>query len=122
MKTSIKIELANHILDRINDGIIDDTNGDEWHFYCFNEDYYLIGYYQCSEWLKNHELDSFEAVSIVQEYETENFGYITKKYDNSETVVNMLAYIFCEELLSEIDASDIEELREGCEIIINQEN
>jgi len=59
MKNSIELELAAHILDRINDGIIDDTNQDEWHYYCFNEDYYIIGYYRASAWLKRHEINAF---------------------------------------------------------------
>lgn len=113
MKNSVREELANHILDRINDGVITDDNRDDWHFHCFNEDYYLIGYYNCSEWLKTHNIDAFEAVGICQEYEKENFGEVTKTYDNSETVVNMLVYVWGEELLAEIDADTIEELKES---------
>lgn len=100
MKTTIKTELANHILDKINDGILTNDNHEDWHFLCFNEDYYLIGYYQCSEWLKTHEIGEFEAAGICQQYEIDNFGE-SKVYDNSESVVNMLAYIYGEELLSE---------------------
>ena len=120
MNTSVKIELAGHILDRINDGIIDNTNRDDWHFYCFNEDYYIIGYYQASEWLKRHDIDAFEAIGTCQEYELENFGEITKVYNNSEVTVNMLAYIYGEEFLSIADSDTIEELKEFCESIINQ--
>lgn len=119
MTNSIKLELAGHILDKINDGVIDDTNKDDWHFYCFNEDYYIIGYYQASEWLKRHNIDAFEAIGICNEYEKYNFGEISGKYDNSESTVNMLAYIYGEELLSEINADSIEELKEELEEIIN---
>ena len=49
MKTSVKTELAQHLIDRINDGILTNDNYDDWHFYAFNEDYYIIGYYQASE-------------------------------------------------------------------------
>lgn len=119
MKNSIKLELAGHILDNINDGVIDDTNQDDWHYYCFNEDYYIIGYYQASEWLKRHEIDAFEAISICNDYENDNFGEISGKYDNSESTVNMLAYIFGEELLNEINADNIEELKEKLEEILN---
>lgn len=111
METSIKIELAGHILDRIKDGIIDDNNRDDWHFHCFNEDYYIIGYYQASEWLKRHDVDPFEAIGICQEYERVMFGEQTKTYDNEEVTVNMLAYIYGEQLLSEIDADTIEDLQ-----------
>jgi len=40
------------------------------------------------------------------------------KYDNSETTVNMLAYIYGEELLRDIDADNIEELAEGMQSIV----
>ena len=115
MKNSIKIELASHIIDRINDGILTDDNRDEWHFYSFNEDYYIIGYYEASQWLKKHDIGEFEAAGICQEYEVENFGECTKIYDNAETTVNMLAYIYGEELLSSLDAETIEELKEALE-------
>lgn len=111
METTIKRELAHHILTRIDEGIIDNTNRDDWHYLCFNEDYYIIGYYEASQWLKTHDIGEFEAVGICQKYEKENFGE-SKIYDNSETTVNMLAYIYGEELLSEIDADTVEELEE----------
>lgn len=114
MNHSIETELKAHIIDRINDGVITDDNHDDWHFHLFNEDYYIIGYYQASQWLKRHDLGEFEAAGICQQYEKDNFGE-SKVYDNAEMTVNMLAYIYGEELLSEIDADDIEELREACE-------
>lgn len=109
MKISVKQELANHILDRINDGVIDNTNRDEWHFHCFNEDYYVIYHSVAIEWLKRHDIDSFEAIEIVQEWERDNFGE-TNTQINPEAIVNMLTYIWGEELLSEVDAETIEEL------------
>lgn len=118
MKTSVKLELAHHILERINDGVIDDANKDYWHFYCFNEDYYIIGYYQAEQWLKNHDISAFEAIGICQEYENEVFGEHQKVYDNAETTVNMLAYIYGEQILNEIDADNIEDLTEALNDIV----
>ena len=118
MKNSIKVELAAHVLDLINDGVLTNQNKEDWHFHAFNEDYYLIGYYNCSEWLKNHGLGEFEAAGICQQYEIDNFGECHKVYDNSENVVNMLVYIYGEELLWDIDAYDIDELKEELEDII----
>lgn len=112
MKNQIKEELAGHILNFINDGIIDNDNRDDWHFHLFNEDYYLIGYYNCEKWLERHNISPFEAIGICHEYEKENFGEITQKYDNSEKVVNMLVYIYGEHLLSEFEGESIEELEE----------
>lgn len=117
MKNSVRTELLNHILDRINDGVIDDSNKDEWHFYCFNEDYYIIGYYEASQWLKNHNIGEFEASGICQQYEIDNFGE-SKVYDNSESVVNMLAYIYGEEIIFSLNANTIEELEEEINVLI----
>jgi hypothetical protein len=116
MKTTIKKELAAHVLDRINDGILDNRNREEWHFYAFNEDYYIIGYYQASEWLKRHEMDTFEAIETVQEYEKKNSGKVITKI-NSEAIVNMLVYIYGEEIIG-FRADSVEELKEEMESII----
>jgi radical SAM superfamily enzyme len=111
MKNSIRVELESHILDRINEGVIDNTNRDEWHFHCFNEDYYIIYHSVAVEWLKNHNLDTFEAIDIVKEYEEGNFGSMTTDI-NPESIVNMLAYIYGEEIIYSIDADTVEELKE----------
>lgn len=111
MKNSIKKELQSHILDKINDGVLTNDNLENAQFHCFNEDYYIIGYYQSSEWLKNHNIDTFEAIEICQTYEKDNFGE-ARIYDNSEKTVNMLAYIFGEELLNSLNFDSIEELKQ----------
>lgn len=112
MKNQIKKELAGHVLAMINDGVIDNTNRDDWHHLLFNEDYYLIGYYECEKWLETHGISHFSAINTCQRYEKENFGEITQTYDNAEKVVNMLAYIYGEELLSEFEGETIEELED----------
>lgn len=119
MKASIRKELAGHVIDIINDGVIDNTNKDDWHYYCFNEDYYIIGYYECSQWLKRHGIGEFEAAGICQQYEKDNFGE-SKVYDNSESVVNMLAYIYGEELIHSVNVETVEELMDEMEAIINE--
>jgi len=98
MNYSVKEELIDYIKDLINDQVLTEENRDEWHFHAFNEDYYIIGYYQCSQWLKKHGIGEFEAAGICQEYEIDNFGE-SKVYDNSEITVNMLVYIYGEEIL-----------------------
>mgnify|MGYP003997407143 CR=1 FL=1 len=115
MNNSIKAELKAHILGMVNDEVLTDDNQEDWHFHAFNEDYYIIGYYQASEWLKEHNVDAFEAISTIVEYEKDNFGEVYTQVDNSETVVNMYVYILGEELLSEIDVDTIEELKGACE-------
>ena len=98
MNYSVKEELIDYIKDLINDQVLTEENRDDWHFHAFNEDYYIIGYYQCSQWLKKHGIGEFEAAGICQEYEIDNFGE-SKVYDNSEITVNMLVYIYGEEIL-----------------------
>jgi len=114
MKNSIRLELSNHILDLINNKVITNQNIDDAHYHAFNEDYYLIGYYQCSQWLKKHGIDTFEAIEICQSYEKDNFGE-SKIYDNSEMTVNMLAYIFGEQLLNNLTFNSVDELKESLE-------
>jgi hypothetical protein len=111
MKESIKQELNSHLLDLINDGVLTNENTDDWHFHAFNEDHYLIGYFECSEWLKGHGVGEFESVAIVKEYEEEMFGEMNTDI-NSEAIVNMLAYIYGEEILNTINAETVEELKE----------
>lgn len=99
MKQSIKRELKAHILEKIKDGVLTDENRDEWHFRAFNENYYLIGYYQCSEWLKRHGIGELEGASECRQYEIDTFGECSTNYDNTEKVVNMLVYIYGEEVI-----------------------
>lgn len=113
MTQSVKTELKSYLLDLINDGVLTDENTEDWHFHAFNEDYYIIGYYNSSQWLKKHNIDAFEAIGICQQYEIDNFGECHKVYDNSESTVNMLVYIYGEELFNSIDAESVEELKEA---------
>ena len=72
------------------------TNLNDLHDMIFNTDYFLIGYYQCEQWLKDK---AFECIGIVQDYENDQFGEVTTDLSSSENVVNMYAYIVGEELL-----------------------
>jgi hypothetical protein len=111
MNNSIKAELKAHILDKINDGVLTPDNQDKWHFHSFNEDHYLIGYYNCEQWLVKHNVSAFDAIADIVEYEQVNFGEVLCAID-SESVVNMYVYIQGEELMSGIDT--LEELEELC--------
>ena len=96
MKTSIKEELTEYINDNKN------YYEEELHYHLFNQDYYIIGYYQAQEWLDKHGISVFEALDTIREYEDLNFGEC-KSYTNAEETVNMLVYIYGEELLSEME-------------------
>jgi len=99
MNYSIKKELTSYVLDLISEQVLTDENREDWHYLAFNQDYYIIGYYQSSEWLKKHSIGELEGASICRQYEIDNFGESTTDYDNTEKIVNMLAYIYGEELI-----------------------
>ena len=104
MTDSIKHELREHLIDRIIEEIITEENYEEAHHYAFNEDYYIIGYYQAEQWLKKHGMSAFKAIGICQEWERDNFGEVTKEYDNAETTVNMLAYVLGHDVIPNADS------------------
>ena len=96
-----KSELTEYINDRLNDLKIDISNTDlyELHHELFNTDYYVIGYYDAKQKLTEWDIDPLDALNMIQEYEIEQFGEITKRDINHETVLNMVVYILGEELL-----------------------
>ena len=70
----------------------------ELHYYLFNEDYFLIGYYKCKQWLGDNLLS---AINLIKDYELFNFGEVSSDLSSSEDIANMTAYILGEEILSE---------------------
>jgi hypothetical protein len=101
MRNTIREELTEHLNETIDDiGLVD-----EIHFHAFNEDYYIIGYYQAEQWLKKHGLEVFEATGICQEFEKEHFGELQTTYNNAETLVNHLVYWYGLELCNELELS-----------------
>ena len=104
MKDSIRVELVEHL-----SYFISENNLIKWakpesdlHFLAFNENYYLIGYYQCEQWLKKHELSVFEAIRICKDYELEHCGECYTDYDNAEILVNHLVYWYGFDLCNEL--------------------
>lgn len=71
----------------------------------FNNDYYIIGYYECNQWLENHDIGQFEALQWLIDYEKENFGEHFFKIEdiNSETVVNRICCHLALEIAYELD-------------------
>jgi hypothetical protein len=109
MKTSIRKEFEQRAIDYVNDGILTIENQDDWHYHLFNEDYYIIGYYNAEQWLKEHNVSTFEAIQVCQQYEKDNFGEC-RVYDNAESTVNMYTYVLGEEWMYEYGESFISEL------------
>ena len=117
MNKSIKQELVNHIIDKIYDGVLVNDNRNDWHHLCFNQDSYIIGYYKAEQWLKEHNIDIYEAISECQEYEEINFGEC-QRYNNAEKLVNMYVYIKGEELFNDCyHIEDVKSLQELISII-----
>ena len=99
-KNTIKQELEKYIKENLNRFDEYEAESEEIHFSLFNEDYYIIGYYQAEQWLKKHNVSVFEGIEFVQNYERDNFGDdAVRTYDNAETLVNMIVYIIGEELI-----------------------
>ena len=111
MKNTVRKELLEYIEDSIKDEVITNDNVDDWHYYLFNQDYYIIGYYNAEEWFKQHNISVWEAIKKVQESQMDNFGKVDL-HPNSENTVNLYIYICGEELLAEANVDTIEELQE----------
>ena len=104
----IKDYLLQYIED--NDLIIDNEDSDI-HDEVFNQDYFIIGYYNAQQWLIDEQGNNrtFEVLSYVMEQEKDNFGAVETVYDNAETLVNHYAYW----LGYEVIADTLEEMKEG---------
>tara|TARA_R110002012_G_scaffold35324_1_gene101016 strand:- start:100 stop:399 length:300 start_codon:yes stop_codon:yes gene_type:complete len=95
MNQSIKAELLDHI---------SEFNGlSKNHFTMFNEDYYIIGYYQAEQWLKRHNIGTFEGIEICNDYEREHFGEVQSTFEDAEKLVNHLVYWFGQDLCNELE-------------------
>jgi hypothetical protein len=110
MNISVRNELKEYILDCIDNETLTNYNKDDWHFRAFNEDYYIVYHSRAIEWLKSHNIDTFEAIDVVREYEVNHFGEFTTDI-NPERIVNMLVYIYGEEFLYSYDVETVEELK-----------
>ena len=96
-------EQLQHVIDTITD---QDLNSfDDLHYLAFNQDYYIIGYYNADQWLQKHGISAWGAIEKVVEWERDSFGEVNLQSEdiNSEKIVNLYVYILGEELLSEFD-------------------
>ena len=93
----LKQDVKNYIIDQLNDDVGLDQHISDLHHYLLNEDYFIIGYYKAEQWLKKDSI--FNAIEIIKNYESDNFGQVSTDLSSSENVANMLAYILGEEIL-----------------------
>ena len=103
MDNSLRIELTQHVIDFLEDRQPDTL--EDLHHYAFNENYYVIGYWNAAQWLKKHDIDAFEAIGDVIEWEENTFGEVNLKAEdiNAEKIVNLYVYVKGEELLADFD-------------------
>ena len=101
MRQSIKTELTEHL----NDTLKYLDSSEEIHYHAFNEDYYIIGYYQAEQWLKKHDINTFEAIEICNDFELDNYGEIQTTFNNAEKLVNHLVYWYGLEICNELELS-----------------
>ena len=101
MKQSIKAELIEHVQNLIEDGTLNEDNHEDWHHVAFNEDYYIIGYYNAEQWLKKHDVSAFEAMETVIEWERDVLGEVslTPEDMNAERIVNLYVYVLGEQII-----------------------
>ena len=86
-----------------NDLTIDNEDSDI-HDEVFNQDYFIIGYYNAEQWLIDEQGNNrtFEVLRYVMEQEKDNFGAVETVYDNAETLVNHYAYWLGYEVIANI--------------------
>lgn len=81
----------------------DEEYVDDIHHRLFNTDYFIIGYYNAQQFMDEHDLDCWDIIEEVQEYEKSNFGE-TNTAINSEAMLNMWAYIHGYDLLANLES------------------
>jgi hypothetical protein len=110
MKQSLLTELKQHLICTVTNCYDDyETDFSELHYTAFNEDYYIIGYYDANEWLKKHDVDAFDAIAYVMEQEQQHFGESNLKSSdiNSEHIVNLLVYFVGYEVMPSCNLENI---------------
>ena len=104
------------IVDAYNDNRITEENFDDLHHEVFNTDHFIIGYYNAKQWMKQHDIDAFDLIDFVQDYERDNFGE-TNTQINAESMVNMFSYIVGEYAVSSLGCFDYDDLVEYMEAL-----
>ena len=107
-------EIRQHAIDYIKD-YEPTCYGCDLHNEIFNSDYYIIGRYQAEQWLVKN-IGVFNAIGEIKEYEESNFGEVITDLSESEKVVDMIAYIAGEEILS-----NIKSLSDNCNNRLDEE-
>ena len=95
-------ELISKVIETIQENDLQGLYIDELHQRTFNQDYFIIGYYEAEKWLiANYGI--FAAIEKIKEYEQDNFGEVNTNLGNSESVCNMITYILGEEIIQDLN-------------------
>ena len=79
---------------------IDSYTFDEVFDDIFASDYYIIGYKEAADALKEYGI--FNALEEVQRFDVENFGHWDTDYTDPEKIANMLEYIHASEYMQDM--------------------
>ena len=98
---------SNDIQNEICKGLLDFMEGTDYSdmyicdiaSYCYNEDYYMIGIYQCRQWVQKYFDDVAEAVEywVDKTGDNEYYGLI---FSDVEKLVSLVAYVICEYIIN----------------------
>ena len=66
----------------------------------FASDYYIIGYKEAADALKEYGI--FKALEEVQRWDVKNFGHWDTDYTDPEAIANMLEYIHASEYMRDM--------------------
>lgn len=95
--TQLENDIRKYVVENISN-LVGTPMGDI-HHYLFNQDYWVVGYYQAEQEILKH-CSIFQAIGIVKDYEMDHFGEVYTDLSSSERVCNMLVYILGDECLN----------------------
>ena len=111
-----------HAIDGLKDLEPNTVYACDLHHELFNTDYFIIYHDRATKWLKDNNIDAFDAIGNIQDYEIDNFGAMSTDLSSPEKVVNMYAYIKGEELLNDLDSLHSQIMRDDNMLMMNQED
>ena len=95
--TQLENDIRKYVVENISN-LVGTPMGDI-HHYLFNQDYWVVGYYQAEQEILKH-CSIFQAIGIVKDYEMDHFGEVYTDLSSSERVCYMLVYILGDECLN----------------------
>lgn len=101
MKDEATKQVIQHGIDLIDSYLDQEPEASELHHHLYNEDYFIIGYYQADKFLEKYGV--FQAIEKIKQYEQDNFGEVLTDLSDSEKVANMFAYVVGEEALAKCE-------------------